>query len=506
MKSELHPRMKQILKIAIVAIVVAMLLSFVLSRFGIIVGGFKSFLDILTPFLVGALIAFILSPLCNRLDRLFGNWFTGRLFRRRIENGKTTEKRLRAKAEAISILLSMMAFFLVVIGALMLVIPAVIESLITLRDDIPELISKFSIFMDDLQHSENVVARFVYDSYQTILKTISESSGSWIDTLLANYQSLITTASTVIIFILNFLVDLLVTLVSAVYILANRKRFAAQANLIAHALFKKKTADWLVKEARFTHRKFTEFFAGKLLDSSIVGCILYVVLALFKMPSAPLIAVFMACCNMIPFFGPYIGAFPCALIVLMADITNPINVVYFLLIVVVVQQLDGNILDPFIVGDNVGLSSFWVLFAVLLFGDLFGFVGLLLGVPLFAVLYDLIRQLVNFGLSKRGEEQLMTNYNFIYHNPDEEREALKKRAAAIKEARKQARAKANAEEQEARERELAIAQAAAAARAELEAEMQAQQAEAPVEQDETEAVEKQVESDATESPAQDTQE
>ena len=478
MKAELHPRLRQVLKIAIIAIVVALLLYFLLSRIGVITGGIKSFIDILTPFLVGALIAFLLSPLCNKLDKWFGDWFVNLLFRRRIEDGKTTEKRLRTKAAGVSILIAMIVFFIIVASVLMLVVPAVIESLITLKDDIPSLIAQFSTFMDDLKNSDNVVATFVYDSYQTILKTISDSSGNWIDTLLKNYQSLITTASTVISFIIDLLVDLLVTLVSAVYILANRKRFAAQATLIAHALFKKPVADWLVKEATFTHRKFTEFFAGKLLDSSVVGCILYVVLLIFKMPSAPLIAVFMACCNMIPFFGPFIGAVPCALIVLMADISNPINVVYFLAIVLVIQQLDGNILDPFIVGDNVGLSSFWVLFAVLLFGDLFGFVGLLLGVPLFAVLYDLIRQLVNYGLTKRGEEQLMTNYNFIYHNPDEEREALKKRAAAIKEARRQARAKANAEEQEARERELAIAQAAAAARAEVEAELQAQEEQA----------------------------
>ena len=470
--------MKQFLRIAIISIVVALLLFFVLSRFGVIKNAIKAFFDILTPFLVGALIAFLLRPLCNKLDRVFGDWFVNRLFRRRIENGKTTEKRLRSKAEGISIFIAMIVFFLIVIGVCMLVIPAVIESIITLKDDLPGIIAQFSTYMEGLKDTDSVVSQFVYDSYQTILKTLSESSGSWIDTLLANYMSLITTAGAVIGAILGTLVDLLVTLVSAVYILGNRKRFASQANLIAHALFKKKTADWVVNEVQFANRKFSEFFAGKLLDSSIVGVILYIVLAIFKMPSAPLIAVFMACCNMIPFFGPYIGFFPCALIVLMADITQPINVIYFLIIVVVIQQLDGNILDPYIVGDNVGLSSFWVLFAVLLFGDLFGFVGLLLGVPLFAVLYDIIRQLVNFGLTKRGEEQLMANYNFIYHNPEEEREALKKRAAAIKAARKAARAKASAEAQETMERELAIAQAAAAARAEVEAEMQAREEEA----------------------------
>jgi hypothetical protein len=295
-----------------------------------------------------------------------------------------------------------------------------------------------------------------------------------IDKLLSNYMDILSTAGTVISFILDLFVDILVTVVSSVYILANRKRFAAQSTLIVRAIFKKSIADWLIKEAQFTNRKFSEFLTGKLLDSFIVGCVLYVIMMIVKIPNAPLIAVFMAFCNMIPFFGPYLGAFPSMLIVLMADASHPINVIYFLIIVVVVQQLDGNILDPYIVGDNIGLSSFWVLFAVMLFGDLFGFVGLLIGVPLFAVLYDIIRQLVNYGLKRRGEEQLMVNYNFIYHDPEEERAARKKRAAAIKESRKAARAKDNAERQEAIERELAVAQAAAAARAETEAEAKAE--------------------------------
>ena len=190
---------------------------------------------------------------------------------------------------------------------------------------------------------------------------------------------------------------------------------------------------------------------------------------------APLIAVFMAFCNMIPFFGPYIGAIPCIIIVWMSepDLARPVHVITYLIIVVVIQQLDGNILDPYIVGDKVGLSGFWVLFAVVLCGDLFGFVGLLIGVPLFVVIYDMIRQLIAFGLRKRGEEQLLVDYNFIYHDDEEEKTARKKRTAALRAARRKARDKAQAEQQEAMERELAVAQAAAAARAEAAAEAEA---------------------------------
>ncbi len=486
MKNPLSPRYRQIMRMILIVIAVALLAYFLLIHLADIGHGISTFFSIIAPFLAGSLIAFILKPICNSLDIHLGNLFVKRVFRKRIAAGRTTEKRARSFAEKVSILIAMLVFALILFGVVMLVVPSVIDSLFILKDSVPAYLQQFNNWMETLNRPESPVASFIYRSYQTIIKSITEASGSFVENLLKNYMSIITTAGTVISFVLNFLVDILVTVVSAVYILYNRKRFAAQATLIVRATFKKSIADWLIKEAQFTNRKFSEFFTGKMIDSFIVGCILYIVMMIVHIPSAPLIAVFMAFCNMIPFFGPYIGAFPSMLIVLMADTAHPINVLYFLIIVVVVQQLDGNILDPYIVGDNVGLSSFWVLFAVMLFGDLFGFVGLLLGVPLFAVLYDLVRQLVNYGLKRRGEEQLMTNYNYIYHNPDEERDARKKRAAAIKASRKATRAKESAERQEALERELAVAQATAQARAEAQAEAEAkEQAQAEQASDQT---------------------
>lgn len=478
MREPLPKRAKVVMKVIAILVAFALFLYFFLARFNSVKGFFGNFLSIIAPFLVGALFAFLLKPLCNFLDKKLGDWFTGKVYRKKIQSGKMTAKQAHRKAEAWSIVIAMIFFALVIIGIVMLIIPSLISSIVTLKNDFPGYLAQLNVYMENLAKSDGPIARFVYDAYVKIASIIHNSSGSIIDSLLENYRTLLSTAFQVVSSFLSFLVSILITVVSTVYILINRKRFGAQANLIVRAAFKKPIADWLVKEAQFTNRKFSEYFTGKLLDSFVVGIVLFIVLTIFRIPMAPLIATFMAVCNMIPFFGPYIGAFPCMIIIWMAEpnLARPIHVLIFLIIVVVVQQLDGNILDPYIVGDKIGLSGFWVLFAVVLCGDLFGFMGLLIGVPLFVVIYDLIRQLVLFGLHKRGEDQLVADYNFIYHNPDEERAAKKKRASALREARKKARDAAEAEQQEALERELAIAHAAQEIRGEEEMVRQAAEA------------------------------
>ncbi len=471
MKMPTSDRFKQITRLVLFSISGGLVLYFVLSKlFDSSEGSLlNQITSALFPFMLGAFIAFLLKPICNKLDIWFGDFAVRKLSRRRIAAGKTTEKRVRRRAEFCSIAVAMLFFVLVIAGLLWLVVPSLKESIINLRDDFPTYTATIKNWFENLNTAEGGIQALLYDVYTKVVESFS-GDGGFLDQLINNLSGILSTATGIISTVVDFLVGFLVTSVSSVYILINRKKFAAQATLVAHAIFKKSSAEWVVNEVKFANRKFSEFLTGKMIDSFVVGIILYILFMIFKIPQAPLIAVFMAFCNMIPFFGPFIGAIPCAFIVLMASINDPFRVVIYLIIVLAVQQLDGNILDPFIVGDSIGLSSFWVLFAVILFGDLFGFFGMLLGVPIFAVLYDIIRQLIDFGLKKRGQEQLMVNYNFIYHDPEEERAALKKRAATIKAARKEARMKDAAEREEALERELAIAQAAATARAEAEAE------------------------------------
>ena len=475
MREPLPKRYKLIIRVVLMIVACTLLFYFFLARINTIKSGFLAFLSVLAPFLIGALIAFLLKPLCNRLDSLLGNWFVKRVFRKQIASGRVSERRVHRRAEALSIVIAMIFFAVIVVGIILLIIPSLISSIVTLRNDLPGYLSRLDIYMQQLGEEGGTFKSILFAAYTRIYEVVRNSTNVLIDKLIQNYNELISTAMKVVSTLLSFLVNVLITVVSTVYILINRKRFAAQTNMIIRASFNKPMADWIVKEGRFTNQKFSEYFTGKLLDSFIVGIILFIFLSIFKIPMAPLIAVFMAFCNMIPFFGPYIGAIPCIIIVWMSEpnLARPVHVITYLIIVVVIQQLDGNILDPYIVGDKVGLSGFWVLFAVVLCGDLFGFVGLLIGVPLFVVVYDLIRQLIAWGLKKRGEEQLLVDYNFIYHDEAEEKTARKKRTAALREARRKARDKVLAEQQEAMERELAVAQAAAAARAESAADAEA---------------------------------
>ncbi len=469
MKLLLTPRYKQIFTMLLLLVSCGVLLFFVLEKFGIIADAFGTIVSILTPFLIGSVIAFLLKPICNTLDRWIGDWFVKRVMRGRITSGRATESQVRKTASVFSIALSMLFFAGIVVGLLAMVIPSVIREITSLINSLPTYIANMDAWFATLDVEENVFYQTIYDIYQSFKEYITEltEEGGLLASLKDRFDDIFSMAGTVVSRVIDVLISIVVAVVSAFNILYNRKRFGAQANLITRATFKKSTADWLVKEAKFADRKFSEFFSGKMLDSFIVGIILFVLFTIFRIPNAGLISVFMAFCNMIPFFGPFIGAIPCALLIFMADPTNLAPIITYLVIVVVIQQIDGNILDPYIVGDTIGLSSFWVLFAVIIFGDLFGFVGLLVGVPLFAIIYDLIEQLVEKFLKKRGEEQLMSDYNFIYHNPEEERGARRRRVEAIKAARMQARANDEFERREAERIIIAIAQAAEQERMEM---------------------------------------
>ena len=162
-------------------------------------------------------------------------------------------------------------------------------------------------------------------------------------------------------------------------------------------------------------RMFGGFIDGKIVDSAIIGILCYIGCLVFKFPNALLISAFVGITNVIPFFGPFIGAIPSIFLILIED---PMKAVWFVLFILALQQLDGNIIGPAILGDRTGLSSFWVLFTIILFGGLFGIVGMIIAVPLFAVIYDTIKKLVRRGLFRKDQIELWEQYKLDY--PDEE--------------------------------------------------------------------------------------
>lgn len=205
--------------------------------------------------------------------------------------------------------------------------------------------------------------------------------------------------------------NLFIGLVVAIYLLYGRRKFKKQGKLLLYSLFKARWADKIVEEIRFADRVFSGFIGGKLLDSAIIGGICYIGMMIMGLPYAILISVIVGVTNIIPFFGPYIGAIPSAIILLTV---SPMSCLMFVIFIVILQQVDGNIIGPKILGSSTGLSGIWVLFSILLFGGLFGFVGMIIGVPVFAVIYDLIRQLIIRGLELRSKSKMFDDYQQEY--------------------------------------------------------------------------------------------
>ena len=238
--------------------------------------------------------------------------------------------------------------------------------------------------------------------------------------MIEKVQSIINSISVQVLGVLGVLKNISLGFLISAYLLGSRKLFGAQAGLILHGVFSDKWAGIIEEEIRYTDKMFNGFFVGKIIDSAIIGLICFAGTALMGFESAAFISVVIGVTNIIPFFGPFIGAIPCALLLLLGS--NPWNALYFLIFIVILQQADGNIIGPKILGNTTGVSSFWVLFSILLFGGLWGLVGMVIAVPLFGVIYDIVRKLTTRGLQRNRREDMLQEYNENFHEKKEEKE------------------------------------------------------------------------------------
>jgi len=218
-----------------------------------------------------------------------------------------------------------------------------------------------------------------------------------------------------VITLVGFFGDLLVGIIVSVYLLATKETCAAHGRKIVHSLLSEKHAYWMLRGTRKVDSIFSGFVRGKLLDSLIIGILCFIGCTALKFPYTPLVSVIVGVTNVIPFFGPFIGAIPSTVLIMIDD---PIKGLWFILFVLALQQLDGNVIGPKILGDRTGISSFWVLFSIILCGGLWGFVGMIIAVPLFAVIYDTVRKLVIRGLGKKDQSQLWHQYRADYPDDD----------------------------------------------------------------------------------------
>ena len=383
------------------AISLSILFFFLIYRFQGFGDAISKLTGILMPFIYGAVIAYLLKPVCNCVED----------FLRRL-----LPEKMGTAANMLAVTISLLFGILVVYALIMMIVPQLITSVTTLyytaRNNLND-------FVDWASHQEIIASNqklldFIetsYDNLQDMLDNIVRTK------LVPSMQSLLSGAALGVMSFVTFLKNIIIGVIVSVYLLASRKKFGQQCKMILYSLIKPRWADIILEEILYADKMFGGFINGKILDSAIIGVLCYIACLIFKFPSALLVSVIIGVTNVIPFFGPFIGAIPATLLILIQD---PIKALWFVLFVLVLQQVDGNIIGPKILGNTTGLSSFWVLFAILLFGGLWGFVGMIIGVPLFAVIYDVLKKFVFHGLRRNEEMELVTTYHDNFGDPDDE--------------------------------------------------------------------------------------
>ena len=379
----------------------SVVLFFVVYRFRGVGDALNKLGSILAPFAYGGVVAYLLRPMCNLYEGLFQ---------------KHLPKKLKKLSNGLAVGLSMISGLLIVYALIIMIAPQLFSSIQTLWLSLPDKISKlYSWAMATFGENEKLVSLF-----NTVYNTVNTDLQNWADNTLAPYVSsvvsIVSGVGSSVWKVLMFLYNLLIGLIVAVYLLFSRKKFARQSVLIIRSALKPKWAELLLDEVAFIDRMFGGFIDGKILDSAIIGVLCYIGCTIFRFPNALLVSAVVGITNVIPFFGPIIGAVPSTLLIL---IESPIKALWFVVFVLALQQLDGNVIGPKILGDRTGLSSFWVLFTIILFGGLWGVFGMVIGVPLFAVIYDTVKKLVRRGLDKKGQIEVWEQYKacLLYTSP-----------------------------------------------------------------------------------------
>ena len=396
-KKWLNAKEKKKAKTSLFIILTSILFYFLLYRLTEVRSALSVVIGTITPVLYGIAIAYLLNPLVERIRKPLFRFF---------EKHTKTQERAAKMAKGFAITVSVTLAVVLVVVLLWLIIPQMIDSISALVTAMPGYIKSVTKWYDSVLQSDAEWATDLKDYLDDGLAALNK----WMSTdLMSIVNDSLTTLTSGVIDFVTFLVNMLIGIVVAVYALIEKDVFVGQAKKLTYTLFKPEHANAIIDTARHGDKIFGGFLSGKILDSLIVGIITFIFMPILGMPYPVLISVIIGVTNIIPFFGPFIGAIPCAFFILLID---PIKCLWFIIFIVVLQQIDGNIIGPKILGSTTGISEFWVTFALLLFGGLFGFVGMIVGVPLFAVIYYVIKNLINAKIADKG----LPTQSELYHD------------------------------------------------------------------------------------------
>lgn len=342
---------------------------------------------ILQPITIGVILAYLLNPVMMFIEKYLLKLALPRM---------KSEKRARKLGRAVAIAGALLFLAGILILLFWVVVPSVTRSIQNMISVFPSEVNNLIRWVEDFTKGDSQMAEMVSDGIEkagVMLQTFVEKE------LLPQAQVYLASITSGVIYGVKLVTNILVGVIVSVYVLSSKETFAGQAKKIVYAVLKPARANLVIKTVRKSNEIFGGFISGKLLDSAIIGVLAYIVLAIMKMPDTMLLAVIIGVTNVIPFFGPFIGAIPSFIIVVLQ---NPVQGLYFLIFIFILQQIDGNIIGPKILGDSTGITPFWVVTSILIFGGLWGFPGMLLGVPVMAVLQYIVRNLLACALKKRG--------------------------------------------------------------------------------------------------------
>lgn len=386
---------------AVIVIAINVLLVLALFKLPSIVNTLMGFLSVLSPVIWGLVIAFLMNPIMVKIEKLCKRAFS-----------KSKKEQSGKLLRACSVTLSSIVFLGIVIGLIAIVIPELINSII-------DIFNNASTIAGNVQGWINKIFRNYPDieaAATSVLKDFNTNIGAIIERIQPMLENILTGAWGVVTVVKNFLLGFIVS----IYMLCSKEKLLAQIKKIIISITRKKNCERIMNFSSEANKIFSGFITGKIIDSIIIGLLCFIGMTIMDMPYNIMISVLIGVTNIIPFFGPFIGAIPSALLILLIE---PKKMIFFLIFILILQQFDGNILGPKILGDSTGLPGFWVLISLLVFGEMFGFVGMVLAVPAFALLYSFSRSYVEEKLRKKKlpveTSFYMNDIEHLYEKPKE---------------------------------------------------------------------------------------
>ena len=369
---------------AFLTVAACVVFFFLIYRLPGIFSVFKKILSVTQPVIIGLIIAYLVNPIANSINSTLLK-LSKKYFNKRPEIARKISK-------GISVIGALAAFLLILVLIIYMIVPQFIDSISSMIKVLPGQLDAFiSKISSEFERNKDL---------QNLINTVYEYEKDWLQNDLAGYvNSFATYFATGVWSVISFLKNFAIGLIFALYILFNKALLMRQFRKLLYACLNNTVVEHIFKTGDKANKIFSGFIYGKLLDSFIIGVLCFIGISILKIPYTMLVAVVIGVTNIIPVFGPYLGGIPCAALILLTD---PVKGLYFIVFIILLQALDGNFIGPKILGNSTGLSAFWVVFAIVVGGGLFGIIGMIIGVPLFAVIYYLITAFVNFRLKRKN--------------------------------------------------------------------------------------------------------